>query len=228
MRAPIGGSPLSRCSSLVLMIIAVGWAGGIHLGTAVAEEPRAEIGPGARPGEATAQRGQRVPAIEDGVIASFEDGAISATFGAGWAMNTDADAGGKSEAVMEPVAGGADGSGSSMRVSGKIVPWGGPGAWAGPIFFPGRRPYGAVDMSKYEGISFWVRGDGSPVSVVMFARSLREDPATALVSTTEEWTEHRLPFAAFDGVDSKGLTAIMFSGAEPGDFAFQIDELRVW
>ena len=164
---------------------------------------------------------------EDGLIAGFEDGAVSASFGAGWVMNTDATAGGQSAAQMAAVDGGAADTSMSMRVKGKIVPGPGAAAWAGPVFFPGRQPYGAVDMSAYEGISFWVRGDGLPVSVVVFARSLSEDPARVFVPTTDAWTEHRLAFADFDGLNAKGLTAILFSGTEPGDFEFQLDELRV-
>lgn len=229
MRALIGESP-RRCFGYVLLatVVMAGMVGDFRFGGAIAEEVRLEVGRVHR-GEALsgAQRGRRAAVPEDGLIAGFEDGAVSASFGVGWAMNTDATAGGRSTAEMAAVDGGAADTSMSMRVTGKIVLGPGPVAWAGPVFFPGRQPYGASDMSAHEGISFWARGDGQSVSVVVFARSLPEEPASVLVPTTDVWVEHRLAFADFAGLNPKGLTAILFSGNEPGDFEFQIDELRV-
>lgn len=232
MSALTDGSVLRHGGCVLLAIVVLaGTADDSRFGAATADEAKLAVERVGHSGEVvtpTPQRGRRAPVPEDGLIAGFEDGAISASFGAGWQVNNDADAGGKSEAEVAAVDGGADGSSMSMRVTGRIVPGDGPAAWAGPVFFPGPQPYGPVSMAGHEGISFWIRGDGSPVSVVIFARSLPQAPATVSVPTTETWIEHRLAFADFDGLGILALTAIMFSGIEPGDFEFQVDELRVW
>jgi len=178
--------------------------------------------------EAPPQRTSRPPVIPDGLIAGFEDGEIGASFGAGWTISTDASVGGGSTAEMAVVEGGADSSSMSLRVTGTIVRRSASAVWAGPVFSPGRREFVAANMSEHAGISFWVRGSGAPISVALFARSLGQDPAMLFRPTTDVWVEHRLAFSDFDGVDPAGLKAISFSGAEPGDFEFQIDELRVW
>jgi hypothetical protein len=83
-------------------------------------------------------------------------------------------------------------------------------------------------MSAHDGFSFWVRGDSPSISIMLFAQSLGQMPSLKSVPVTTEWTEHRLAFSDFAGVDAAGLLAILFSGADPGDFEFQIDEFRVW
>jgi hypothetical protein len=55
-----------------------------------------------------------------GLVADFEDGKISAAFGSGWMISTDAFAGGKSTAAMEWSAGGAEGSRGVLKISGEI------------------------------------------------------------------------------------------------------------
>jgi len=208
----------------LLAIFAASASGGlVSSGTANADEA------GYRPWiAAPRQRAPRAPVIPDGLIAGFEDGEVASTVGAGWSISTDASAGGASVAEMTVVDGGAVGSSMSLRVAGTIVGRPGMPAWAGAVFSPGRREFGRANLSAYSGISFWVRGNGAPISVALFAQSLGQDPAQLLRPTTDVWTEHRMPFSDFQGVDAAGLKAISFSGADPGDFEFQIDELRVW
>jgi len=178
--------------------------------------------------EASLAPAERAEASEGGLITGFEDGEIGGSFGSGWMVSTDSMIGGASTAEMATVEGGATGTAMSLRVAGSIVSGGAPAMWAGPMFFPGMQQLAPADMSVYEGISFWARGDGTPISVMMFAQSLGQVPSMHLVPTTDAWVEHTLPFSDFAGVDATGLQAILFSGAQPGDFEFAIDEFRVW
>ncbi len=174
------------------------------------------------------RRGPRVPVIPDGLIAGFEDGEMSATFGAGWHIATDSSAGGASVAEVTVVEDGAADSSLSLRVVGTLTPRPGEPSWAGPVFSPGRRQFARANLSAYEGISFWLRGDGAQVAVGLFSLNLQDAPSRLLLPTTDAWTEHRVAFSDFDMVEADGINAISFSGAEPGDFEYQIDELRIW
>ena len=181
-------------------------------------------------GEIAAASAPAAPAevTQDGLITGFDDGEIGGSFGAGWMMSTDSMIGGSSTAEMSTIEGGAADTGMSMRVAGRIVSGGSPAMWAGPMFFPGVQQFAPADMSAHEGFSFWVRGDVASVNIMLFAQSLGQVPSMKSVAVTPEWTAQTLRFDDFAGVDASGLQAILFSGAEPGDFEFQIDELRVW
>ena len=108
----------------------------------------------------------------DGLITDFESGEIGGAFGAGWMVSTDSMMGGTSTAEMAIADGGAGGSARAMRVSGQINAGGGPAQWAGPMFFPGAGQFAPADLSAHEGIAFWVRVAGAPISMMLFAQSL--------------------------------------------------------
>ncbi len=194
------------------------WKQGVE---AARDDYRAEV-------EASKEPAEQAQVNEDGLITGFEDGEIGGSFGAGWMMSTDSMIGGSSTGEMSTVEGGAADTNMSMRVAGTIVSGAGPAAWAGPMFFPGIQQFAPADMSAHEGFSFWVRGDGATIAIMLFAQSLGQAPSLKIVPVTTEWTEHTLAFADFAGIEASGLQAILFSGTDPGDFAFQVDELRVW
>jgi imidazolonepropionase-like amidohydrolase len=163
----------------------------------------------------------------DGMITGFEAGVIDGAFGSGWMVSTDAMVGGTSTADMTVVDGGADGTAMAMQVTGEIVGGSGPAMWAGPMFFPGAGQFAAADVSAHEGIGFWLRGDGAPISIMLFAQSLGQMPSLQIIPTTTEWTWHLLSFGDFAGVDPTGLQGVLFSGAQPGEFEFYIDEFQL-
>ncbi|KPK80899.1 MAG: hypothetical protein AMS25_08510 [Gemmatimonas sp. SM23_52] len=173
------------------------------------------------------QRHARPPeGSESGLISDFEGGEISASFGFGWSISTDAMIGGRSTAAFEWTEGGAQGSAGSMLISG-TVPEGGPFAWAGAMFYPGPRPMSPANLSAREGISFWAKGDGKRYSVMMFAQSLGYRPAIQYFVAEQEWTQYTFRFEQF-GIDGHDLTGVFIGGGpEQGDFVLQIDDVRL-
>src|SRR5258708_18149003 len=109
---------------------------------------------------------------ESGVVSNFDDLKVSANYGA-WRATSDSQMGGKSTSVIQPVAGGANGSKGALRVTGEIVP-GAPFTWAGVFFFPGSSPADAVNLSDKKTISFWAKGDGKNCAVAVQTQSKSE------------------------------------------------------
>lgn len=163
---------------------------------------------------------------ESGLISDFEGGEISASFGFGWSISTDALISGKSTAEFEWTEGGARGSTGSMLISG-TVPEGGPFAWAGAMFYPGPRPMSPANLSAKRGISFWAKGDGKRYSVMMFAQSLGYRPAIQYFVAEQEWTQYTFRFEQF-GIDGHDLTGVFVGGGpEQGGFVLQIDDVKL-
>lgn len=166
------------------------------------------------------------PVIADGQVSDFETGAAT-SFGAGWQVSTDAMLGGKSEAAMEVVRGGAGASGSALEIRGRMAP-GSMYPWAGAMFFAGATPMAPVDLSRFTSLTFHVQGDGGTYQVMLFSSKLGRIPASLTFTTTGEWQEVELPLARFGhGVDGNGVQAVLFSGrAGQAAFRFRIDNVR--
>lgn len=166
-----------------------------------------------------------VPA--SGEISNFEDGTLAVTFGNPWTDSTDALAGGKSTVAKEVVAGGADGSGKSLAISGEIRQ-GFAYPWAGLIFLPGAKPMAQADLSRFGGVSFAAKGEaGATYQFMAFAFHLGRLPAQKTFTAGPEWKRVTVSFAdlGLDGSDTLGF----FIGGGPalGPFRVQIDDVRL-
>jgi len=163
---------------------------------------------------------------ESGLISDFEGESVESKFGAGWMISTDAFMGGKSKAEMKLVPGGAQGSSKSLSVTGTVVP-GSALNWAGVMFMPGPTMMAPADLSARKSISFWAKGDGKKYACMIFAQSLGWTPAGQEFTAGPEWREYSFTFKNFrlKGNDVMGI----FIGAsgEAGDFALQIDDVRL-
>lgn len=164
--------------------------------------------------------------LEDGLISDFESGTMAAAFGTAWTITTDAMAGGGSTAEAEVVDGGAAGSTKALRITGTIndpLPY----AWAGVTWSPGAVAMQPGDLSSKHEITFRTKGDGGTYRVLLFVQSRGMEPVMAEFSAPPEWTEVVMPWSAF-GVDGSGVMAIMFLGGPArGDFAFEVDDVRL-
>jgi hypothetical protein len=91
---------------------------------------------------------------------------------------------------------------------------------------PGAQPMQPADLSAARGIHFWARGDGGTYRVMVFSQAKGFMPLQQTFTAGPEWTEHTIPFSAFDGIDGRDVMAVIFAGGpRPGAFAFQVDQV---
>jgi imidazolonepropionase-like amidohydrolase len=180
--------------------------------------------------KADAERLRKQPApagSESGLVSDFEEEKVSAKFGSGWSVSTDAMAGGKSKAEMKVAPEGALGSSGSLLITGEIshdLPY----AWAGAMFSPGATMMAPANLSSKDEISFWARGDGKTCRIMLFARSHGFQPAFKSFVAGNEWKRFKFRLSEFDGMDGSDLTGILFAGGPaPGRFVLQIDDVAL-
>jgi imidazolonepropionase-like amidohydrolase len=162
---------------------------------------------------------------EHGIISDFEDDKPIAKFGAGWSVSTDSIAGGKSTAKMKPVAGGANGSKYSLKVSGN-VDGGLPFAWAGVMFSPGAQIFAPANLSANKDLAFWAKGDGKTYRAMIFTASGGRIPAQQTFTSEKNWKQYKLPLSSFNGTDGHDIAAILFvGGPAAGAFEFYLDDV---
>ncbi len=164
------------------------------------------------------------------MIADFEGSEPIPTFGSLFEQATPG-----SSAEIGLIKGGAVGSERALAVSGEVVKAEGafvnnprwPGERAGLAFRPTLRLNGGVlDLSAKSAVTFWARGDGGTYRVLATSRG--STPTARTFVAGQEWAEFTFPFSSFEGVDFSELRAIQFAaGPEPGNFRFEIDQIRV-
>jgi imidazolonepropionase-like amidohydrolase len=194
------------------------WKGGVSIDRAAyAQQAAAQA----------ASAGAAPEGLEDGHISDFEDGQPSAAFGTAWTGNTDSFAGGSSTGEFAVVEGGAGGSSRSLRVAGTItdaVAF----AWSGVMWSPGAQPMQPADLSSMQGVRFSTKGDGGTYRILVFAQSRGMIPLERTFVAGAEWMEVSVPWTAFD-IDGSDVSAVLFvGGPTPGDFAFQVDDVRLY
>ncbi len=178
------------------------------------------------PAEAAAPTAPRPALPADGLVSSFEDGKLSASFGSGWSESTDKRFGGVSEVKAEVVSGGAQGSKYALKISGEVKP-GFAFPWAGAVFMAGAQPMAPANLGDVQALEFWMQGDGA-VTVMLFAASLGQQPSMKTFEAGTEWKKYTFPISDFPGIDPSGLMAIFF-GVSPAPRAFEIrvDDVRL-
>lgn len=165
--------------------------------------------------------------VGDGFISDFDEGTTpDARFGAGWQVTTDAISGGRSQAEMRIVGGGAQGSRGALEISG-VVRAGALQPWAGAGFFPGFEAFTPTDLSAFRALSFWAKGDGKAAAVVLFTTASGAKPAVVTFRPGQHWEKFIFPFSSFRGADPHGVEAIFFVAGGLGPFQFQIDSVRL-
>jgi imidazolonepropionase-like amidohydrolase len=168
-------------------------------------------------------------AIPDGsVVDDFEGevtpgamGMLPAKFGAGWMQTTDQMASGASVVTLKRVNG-------VLAVNGEIKT-GFAFPWSGAMYFPAAQPMQPADLSARKEIVFKARGDGRTYSVMLFSGvQMQSVPSMKPFVAGKEWTEVRLPLAAFNGADLARVRGLAFTASQPvGPFAFEIDDVEL-
>ena len=167
------------------------------------------------------------PVLEPGLLSHFDGERIDSRIGSGWMPTSDRMAGGQSDAALDLIAGGVDGSAGALRVRG-IVKKGGDPVWAGAFFNPGEQMMQAVDAGPARELVFRVRGDGRELSVLLFSGAQGTAPSVRRVPTRPEWREHRLALADFAGADPTRLRAFAITRDGPeGAFEFDLDAVEI-
>lgn len=163
---------------------------------------------------------------ESGLISDFEAEDLSAAFGAGWVVSTDAMMGGKSQAKMERVLEGAAGSRGALMISGEIVP-GAPYRWAGALFSPGKTVMAPADLSAKKAILFRAKGTARSCAIEIFAQSRGFMPAVKAFTPGPEWGDFAVTFEEL-GLDGTGVMGVFIGAAtEPGKFSLLVDDVRL-
>jgi imidazolonepropionase-like amidohydrolase len=161
-----------------------------------------------------------------GNISDFEDGGLTVSFGAPWVDSTDQLAGGKSVVQKEVVAGGTNGGGKSLAISGEVKQ-GFAFPWAGAMFLPGGQGMTPANLAAFQGFSFMAKGEGAAYQFMAFAAHLGRMPVQRTFTAGPEWKRFTFSFAdlGLDGTDMLGF----FIGGGPalGPFRLQIDDVRL-
>lgn len=166
------------------------------------------------------EAGSLPTAPDDPLISDFEDG-LDARFGFGWQVTTDAISRGDSVAELSVEDG-------ALLVEGEVKT-GFAFPWAGAIYFAGAQPMQPLDFSGRTTLRFRVRGDGTPLFVMLFG----EDPAAGIPPTVPfeagpEWSVVEIPLADFPTDTPEIISAIAFvAQSPPRAFAFHLDDLEL-
>jgi hypothetical protein len=175
------------------------------------------------------------------LVSAFESD-LHTPFGNDWRPVNDQAGGGVSTAQAELVAGGANGTAHALRVHGKVTvgdylfPMGGIGLPLGAVRDHMPSP---VDIARYSGVEFWVKGDGKRYMLRVMDDDVKDFnfhhyPFT----TTPDWQLVRLRFADLKQFDwgqrvawtGRTVSAFLFTNYSPpgedfGDFEFFLDEI---
>ncbi|RDZ29090.1 amidohydrolase [Lysobacter silvisoli] len=142
-----------------------------------------------------------------------------------WSATSDQMIGGRSQSRLT-VGQGRDG-GPALQVAGEIVA-GAANPWGGIILFPGAEPMGATDASGVRELVLRVRGDGRPLTLLVFSGvDMNGRPGVHQVATAGEWREVTVPLSSLPNVDLSRLRGISLAAGTPGPFAFAIEAVEL-
>lgn len=140
-----------------------------------------------------------------------------------WGPYNDMIWGGQSTSVLSVVDRGAAGTSKSLSIQGTIVA-NEPMAVSGALLWP----FGPVDLSAKSELLFWARGSGEEYRVIMNGPGMTEASSYQTFVASEQWSEIVIPLDGFAGIDPRRVVTFVFgAGGEPGNYSFQIDEVRI-
>ncbi len=164
-------------------------------------------------------------------ISNFDDGTLSAGFGAGWQPSTDQLRGGTSAVTLTVVPEAKRSRNRGLSVAGDLVA--GPASWAGAAFFPGATPMAPANLSTATALEFRARGPGRIV-VMLFTAQGGAMPAATSIAIGPAFASHRVVLR--DLVADPYDVTMIFIGQAPldgagaprsGPFRFELDDVRL-
>ncbi|MEG3790006.1 CIA30 family protein [Lysobacter sp. CCNWLW3] len=142
-----------------------------------------------------------------------------------WAATTDQIIGGRSQSKLA-VGRGRDG-GPALQVAGEVAA-GAASPWGGLILFPGGEPMAATDAGGVRELVLRVRGDGRPLTLLVFSGpDMNGRPGMLRVETGSDWREVKVPLASLANVDLSRLRGISLAASAPGPFAFAVEAVEL-
>ena len=169
---------------------------------------------------------QKVAALEAGVVSHFDDESLGSRPGGEWIATTDRMIGGQSDALVMRIEGGAAASAGALGVRGTVRKGAG-AVWAGAFLGLGDGGMPPMDASALRELVFHARGDGRPLSVMLFSGGEGAAPATVAVTPGVQWSEFRVRLADVPSADPARLRAIGFTvQSGEGEFAFDLDQVE--
>ena len=167
-----------------------------------------------------------VAALAAGVVSDFNAQGLGSRLGGEWMATTDRMIGGQSDAALEHLQDGALGSAGALRVRGHLKA-GGMAVWSGAFLGVGEGDMAPMDARGLGELVFQARGDGRPLSVLLFSGAEGRSPSRLDVVPASAWGEFRLRLTDFPGGDPSHLRAIGFTvQSGEGEFAFDVDEVE--
>lgn len=165
--------------------------------------------------------GKAAPRVGVGAVELLREGQPAPN----WAATTDQLIGGHSKSKLA-VGQGRDG-GPAIEVAGEVVA-GAPSPWAGIILFPGVEPMAATDTSGVRELVLRVRGDGRPLTLLVFSGAdMNGRPGVQRVETGSDWREVSVPLASLPNVDLTRLRGVSLAASAPGPFAFAVEAVEL-
>ena len=163
---------------------------------------------------------------ESGLVSDFDGGDCLTDFGFSWFETSDAMMGGKSSVAIEPEARGAEGSAGCMTITGQLNP-GFPMPWAGADFYPGITYWTCPNLSAWNGITFWAKGQAGK-GVVVLVQMGQQMPAFQFFDVGPEWKEYTFSYADLGKTDGTNIQSLVIGGAQvQGPFKISIDKVRL-
>lgn len=165
------------------------------------------------------------PGSEHGKISDFEDGRVSALFGAGWQTSTDAMIGGSSTSTISLI---KNGRGDALAISGMVMGGDAVARWAGAVFFPGSTPMEPANLSTFKRLTFAARSHGgSTMTVMLFALQLGTTPAVKQVVMSKRWKTYSISLSDFGAHQWYDVTGLFFGVTTPGAFSIELDDVHL-
>ena len=227
---PVTGFPLRRAVNVGVFWIAVGLViagvmGGNAPHAATKTAATSNDAGGSVPDASGSSAPVGVAAPDQPVIADFDAGGATASYGLGFSASDDKMRGGDSSAAQKVVEG-------ALEVSGQVgtaIQY----PFAGTSFLPNGAPgvdwarQGFMDYSRRQTLSFRARGDGREYMVMMMGPALDTIPAMYNFVAGPDWQQVRVPLKDMASIDLQRVKLISFGTMAPGAFRFQIDDVRV-
>jgi imidazolonepropionase-like amidohydrolase len=166
---------------------------------------------------------KRLPPAPPRMLGDFEPPLSGTGYGNGWIASTDSYRGGNSKTTLNIIGNGAEGSANALLLSGSVVPSHITFPWSGALYYAGQFPMQPVDLSSFEKLTFFAKGDGNRYQIMLFIVS-ETAPQIQTFIAGSNWEKHEFELRRF-GTLGHGIKGIFFGTGRIGDYQFSLDRV---